>query len=466
MQFTYTAKDVSGCETSGSIEAESKLEAADKLFNDAHLTVTSLTRPDETSATPAPIAKPSVAPTMTMADNATRVHIGSAERIVKPATPARDTTKDIRSFGDILTQINELTITITSVTTKDKVIFFRLLASMINAGMPIVKSLRNLVEHTQNLRFKRVVASVAEMVERGSSFSKALGEYADVFTDGEIGIIATGETSGQLNAALTELAVQTEKHATLVGKIRSALIYPAVVMMILIGAATLVMVKVIPSMSELFASTGSELPTLTRTLIAISDWFVDSTLGLPHWLLVIAVFPATIAIISAMRRTPEGQMFWDRVFLRTPIVGDLIKKVTLATFARQLSMLTGAGVSILRTLDISARALGNAVYKQRILDVREAVERGVPIHKAIEGDTELFPSVVVSMIAVGEETAHLGETTKKIAEYYDEEVDRFVGNLSTIIEPIVIVLVGVLVGVLVAAIMQPIMSIADIASQQ
>lgn len=467
MQFSYTAKDAAGQEARGTIEAASKLEAADKLFNTKGLTVSSLEKLDGAVApavapTPAPAAAPAAK---------TKLFIGeqAAPEVVLPKQTAGAVVQDLRAkMADpkgALDSINNWLIQHSGVPTKDKVVLFRLLATMIDAGLPLVKSLQLLSEQVANPRLAAALKDVRGRVEKGSSFSKALQEHTKIFNEAEIGIIASGEASGQLNKALKELADEAEKSENLRGKIKSAMIYPAVVLFILVGVVIVVMTLVVPQLSQLFESAGTELPLSTRILVGMSNWFIDSTLFVPNWLLFILFFVGIYAAIQALNSTSDGRLVWDRLMLRMPIFGQLHQKVALSAFTRQLASLSSSGLSIIRTLEITANAVGNEVYSREILRIRREVEKGVPIHQIIEGREKIWPKLVVSMIAVGEQTAQLSNICRKISQFYDEEVDTFVKNLSTIMEPLIIVIVGTLVGGLVAAIMQPIMNIADVASK-
>ncbi len=465
MQFKYTARDTAGKETTGTIEAESKLAAADKLFNEERLTVVNLdkisTETEKDTAKPPKDKKPALVED----EKKTRLHIGKAEEkvIINDSKP----DKKIQSLHDLGAAIDDYLMEYTKISVKEKVIFFRLLAVMINAGLPIVKSLKILSRQGDNKRFQKMLMDVAETVESGESFSSALTEYDTVFNESEIGVIASGEASGQLNQILTDLANESEKSAALKSKIKGAMIYPAVILIILVLVTIVVMTAVIPKLADLFLGAGVELPATTMFLINTSNWFVDSTLFVPNWLVFILAIFGTFFAIKTWKRTTSGKMLWDRLMLKLPLFGkELHMKIALADFTRQLSTLTASGISIVRALDISADAVSNEVYRQRIRDIREDVEQGVPINESIANDTSVFPDLVVSMIAVGEQTAQLGEVTKKIASFYEEEVDRFVDNLSKIMEPVIIVVVGLMVAGLVMAIMQPIMSIADVAASQ
>ncbi len=433
MQFNYTARDKNGKKIAGVITATSKFEAADQLFNEKQLNVISLEQTDsKTPKQEASVAK------------------------------KNNSTKLPPSKG-IVASVNEYLAAHSKVAPKDKAVAFRLLAVMINAGLSIVKALKILSQQSDNLKLKMVLEDIAEKVENGMSFSDTLKEYSEIFLESEVGMIETGEASGQLNKTLTNLATETEKSAGLSKKIKSAMIYPVVVLTILTGAIFIVMTTVIPKLGELFEGAGAELPLATKLLMNISNWFIGSTFIFPNWLLLILMMISVIVFISYWKKTPTGKVSWDRLMLNAPIFGKLNRKAALASFARQLALLSDSGVPIVRALEITANAVGNEVYRLRLLEVKADVERGVAIHKNIENDA-LFPSLVVSMIAVGEQTAQLGAVAEKIAFFYDEEVETFVKNLSTIMEPVIIVVIGLLVGGLVAAIMQPIMEMTDIAA--
>ncbi|MFH0776244.1 MAG: type II secretion system F family protein [Patescibacteria group bacterium] len=438
MQFNYTARDKRGKEVSGTITATSKLEAADRLFNEKQLNVVSLDQLDGEKTKAAP----------------------------KKETAKESPEIDISISGHrgIIDSINAYLAFHTKVKPKDKAVAFRLLAVMINAGLSIVKALKILGKQSENPKLRIVLEDIAKKVETGSSFSDALAEYSEIFIESEIGMIAAGEASGQLNKTLVNLALETEKSASLSKKIKSAMIYPGVVLTVLLGAVFLIMTMVIPKLGELFAGAGAELPLATRILVNTSNWFIATTLVIPNWFLLIVGMIGAVLFVRFWKKTPSGKIGWDRLMLHLPIFGKLNQKAALASFARQLALLSDSGVAIIRALEITANAVGNEIYRLRLLETKEDVERGVSIHKNISNDP-LFPDLVVSMIAVGEQTAQLGAVAHKIAEFYDEEVETFVKNLSTIMEPLIIVVIGTLVAGLVAAIMQPIMDMTDIAAK-
>jgi len=451
MKFFYKGIDQQSREVSGEIEATNKLEAIEIIFNEKGIKITTIQDENENQ-----VEKKTKKAVLDFDENFTKIHIGRSEK-------QKDTAgeKDERNITD---RINDWLIDHSGVPLKEKVIFFRLLSVMINAGLPIVKSLKILNTQTKNEKLKRILIDVAKKVEGGESFSSALKKYDNVFTDSEVGIIASGEASGQMNKVLNDLAEEAEKSNSLKSKIKSAMIYPVVVLAILVGVTVVVMTLVVPKLSEMFLGAGVNLPTSTKALINTSAWFTSETFGMPNWLnFLLGIFGATSAV-KAWKNTKSGKFYWDKLMLNVPVFGTLNKKVALAAFTRQLATLSSSGISIIRALDIIADALDNAVYGRAIRKTKNRVEKGVSISETITGN-KLFPELVTSMLSVGEQTAQMGSVAKKISEFYDEEVDTFVKNLSTAMEPLIIVIVGTLVGGLVAAIMQPIMQIADVASQ-
>jgi len=439
MQFNYIARDSKNKEVSGIITAVNKLEAADKLFNEKKLNVVNLEQ-----------------------ISGSELEKKGGEDKDSFGQGKRELSFEKKS-GDWIKSINDYFAFHSKVKGQDKAVAFRLLAVMIGAGLSIIKAIRILAQQSESPKLKMVLADIAEKVESGISFSEGLAFHDDVFVESEIGIVKAGEASGQLSKTLVNLAEETEKSNSLNRKIKSAMVYPIVVVSILVIAVVFVMVKIVPGLKGLFAGTGTELPLATKILVKTSDWFVANSFFIPNWLLFIVLIIILITFIAHWKKTIIGHFTWDKLMLSTPVFGTLFRKSALATFTRQLALLSNSGVSIVRSLEIAADAIGNEVYRRRLIDVKADVERGIPINQSIEDDP-LFPDLIVGMIAVGEQTAQLGNVTEKIATYYDEEVNTFVKNLSTILEPVIIVVVGLLVGGLVLAIMQPIIGLTDIAS--
>lgn len=358
---------------------------------------------------------------------------------------------------DTVNKLNEWLIDVSPVKSKDKVTFYQLLAVMVNAGIPLLKALKQLVEQADNPKLKKILLAIVYEIENGSSLSNAMKEFEDTFSDATIGMVEAGEASGQLGSTLKHIAEQEEKSHNMKSKIKGAMIYPATIIVVLSGAFIIVMLMVVPKIAELFESKDVELPLSTQILITTSDFLQG------FWWLLIIIIIGIITGLKVYGSTEEGKYYLDYAKLKIPVFGTLIQKSSLARFTRQLSTLSASGLSIIKALKINADSVGNEIYKQEIIDTAEAVKRGVGIAKHIENN-KLFPSLVTNMIAVGEETAQLANVSGKIADYYETEVDDMVKNMSSLIEPFIIVVIGVAVALLVSAIMTPIMSLSEVAT--
>lgn len=362
------------------------------------------------------------------------------------------------TFLDAYTKFNDYLVDHTKVKVKEIAVVFRLMATMINAGMPLIKTLNIMgVQSEKNLKLQRVMFDLAKQVETGSSLSKSMEKYPEVFSDAQIGAIQAGEASGQLNKTLSDLADESEKSASIAGKVKGALVYPIVILGILTGVIFLMMVLVIPQISELFSDTGKELPLPTKILISMSEFSVA------YWWAILLIVFGTITAIGWWKSTKTGRYYWDLMLLNVPIFGDLVKKSTLSKFAYSFGNLLSSGVPIIKAMEIVSVAVGNEVYRKRFLLTAEDMKSGIPMAENLS-NSKLFPSMLVNMIEVGEQTAQLENVTEKVAEFYDEEVSNAVSSLTKILEPIIIVVVGVVVGGLVAAIMLPIIQLTDIAN--
>lgn len=360
-------------------------------------------------------------------------------------------------FIDIYSKINEFVVSLNKVKMQEKAVFFRLLAVMVEAGIPIIRSLQTLAEQTKkNPKFQKAIYDMARKVEAGESLSGGMEKHTDIFSESEIGMIRSGEVSGHLNDILRDLAHATEKNAKTRGKVKGALTYPIVVIVILFIVLFLMMIMVIPQISKLFLQTGSDLPTITRVVIDFSNFLRNNTL---YIILGIAVFAG---IFVLWKRTKNGRYQWHSVVLHIPIVGSLVRKSTLAQFTRNLGNLLGAGVSIVQSMTIVANAMKNEVYKRKIKLAGDDIRGGIPLAETLR-NTKYFPLMLVNMIEIGEQTAQLEDVCKRLSAFYDEQVDDSVKNLTKVIEPVIMIFVGGAVGGLVAAIMLPIMSLADIA---
>lgn len=357
---------------------------------------------------------------------------------------------------DTYRRLNDYLIDHSKVRIREKATFFRLLAVMINSGLPLIKSLRTLgVQQEKSPKLSRSLFEMAQAIEGGKSLSESMAIYPEIFNEAQVGMVHAGEASGQLNKTLKELADDVEKTAGLTGKIRGALIYPIAILSLLVVVIFVMMVAVVPQLTKLFSQTGRELPLPTQILINVSSFCQN------YWPVVILGFAGLIFGVGVWKKTRGGKYLWDYMMIKLPIFGPLIQKASLSKFSRSLSSLMSSGVPIIKAIEITANAIGNEVYKRRLILTAEDMRRGIPMAENM-ADSKLFPTMLVNMVEVGEQTAQLETVTLKVAEFYDEEVDTVVQALTKVMEPLIIVVIGVTVGGLVAAIMLPIIQLTNI----
>lgn len=342
---------------------------------------------------------------------------------------------------------------------KEIVIFSRQLATLVNAGVPLVRSLNTLQVQSENKFFKKELSSIVKRVEAGSSLADALEEHPKIFSPIYINMVRAGEEGGILDDVLKRLAVQQEKDAAIRAKIKSAMTYPGVILTITIVAFFVLMTTIVPKIGDLVKSISegrATLPIYTVILLKISDvmktpLFIIST---------IVLTPLVFYFFRRYIKTKQGQYLWHKTLLKVPIVKTLIGKVAIARFARTFSALMGAGVPIIKAIDTTAAAVGNAVIEKELHDAAHAVQAGRQFSQELE-DSPNFPPLVSQMLAVGEETGQVQDILVKVAEFYEEEVDAFVGALSSIIEPVMIVVLGGIVGLIAASVMGPLSSLTQ-----
>lgn len=339
----------------------------------------------------------------------------------------------------------------------DLVIFTRQLSAMVGAGVPLLRSLSSLEQHSESPGLKAVLVGVIKDVEGGSTLGDALQKYPDVFSDVYVNMVRAGETAGILDEILKRLALQQEKNASIRKKVKSAMTYPMVLLVITVLAFFGLMLFVIPQIGKILKDLGgpdAELPLITQIMLGISGFTLE------WWYIIIPVFIAFVYGLLRYIKTPGGKKKFHQFILRVPAVNGVIRKVIIARFARTFSSLNGAGVSILETLTVTAHALGNTVYEEALLNSIDKVKNGQQLSHVLENDS-LFPAIVSQMLAVGEETGQTDTVLVKVAEFYEEEVDTAINSLSSIIEPVMIVIMGSAVGLIAASVMGPIASLAQ-----
>ena len=340
------------------------------------------------------------------------------------------------------------------VNAKDLQIFTRQLATMIDAGLPLVQCLDILASQTPNKIFQRILQQVKSSVEQGATFSDALRKHPKVFDDLYVNLVQAGEVGGILDTILNRLAIYIEKNVKLKGQIKSALYYPVGIMVVAIGVIAVMLVKVIPTFENMYSQMGhAELPAPTRVVINISHSFLN------NWYMYVGGLFGTIVAATMMRRTDRGKEIFDRVMLRVPVIGPTLRKIVVARFTRTLGTLLSSGVPILDALDICARTAGNKVVQNGIMRARDKISEGHDMAGPL-AESRVFPSMVVQMIGVGEQTGAMDQMLSKIADFYEEEVDAAVTALTSLIEPIMMAFLGVVVGGLIIAMYLPIFKLA------
>lgn len=343
------------------------------------------------------------------------------------------------------------------VKTKDLVIFTRQLSTMINAGVPLVRSLNTLNEQTASPKLKETLTVIGKDVEGGISFAEALEKHPNVFGPIYTNMVKAGETGGILDDILKRLAFQQEKDASIKKKIRSASTYPAVLLVITVIAFFALMTFVVPRIGQIvtdLAGDDAVLPLQTRVLLGISDFMIS------YWFVFLGLILGGAIVLRRYIKTPKGRRNWHRLLLKTPVIKTVITKVAIARFSRIFSSLMAAGVSVLDSISVTADAIGNVVIAEELKEAGKAVTAGQQLSEPL-ATSKHFPPIVAQMLSVGEETGQTDEVLVKVADFYEEEVDALVDSLSSIIEPIMIVIMGAMVGLIASAVIGPISELSQ-----
>lgn len=339
------------------------------------------------------------------------------------------------------------------VTTKDLVIMVRQFATMIDSGLPLIQCLQILSEQSSNPTLREELTVIKEQVEGGSTFAEALKKFPRTFDDLFRNLIAAGEIGGILDTILNRLAAFMEKNEQLKRKVKGAMTYPIAVMVVAGIVVTVLLLKVVPTFEAMFAEFGSSLPAPTQFVVDLSKWLQSS------WWMIFGGLAAAFYGIKFTYAQPKGRLAFDTVMLKLPVFGELLTKVAVARFCRTLGTMVSSGVPILDGLEICARTAGNLVIENAVLGARLAISEGRTIAEPIS-EAKVFPAMVCQMIAVGESTGALDVMLGKIADFYDEEVDQAVENLTSMMEPMIMVFLGVVVGGFVVAMYLPIFTMA------
>lgn len=347
-------------------------------------------------------------------------------------------------------------INIGNVPLQDLVLFFRQMSYMLGSGLPLVNGLEVIGKQARNKALKEAVKKLTEDVRGGAQLNLAMSKHPKIFDKISISLVRAGEESGNLDLIFDRVATDYEKRQSFIGKVRGALIYPAIIFVLMIVVVVALMIFMVPSLKDLFGEFGAKLPPITSFLIGISD-ALSGIWGIVILLLIaVAVFG-----IKAYRGSKEGKLVTDRLVLKIPVVGNLMQKTLLAQFSRTFAMLLKSGVSILNSISLTADGLGNEVFAGALREAAATVERGGSLAKVIS-EVEQFPPIVSEMLAVGEKTGKLDDISDKMGDYFEREADQMASDLTKFIEPVIMVIVGGMVLFIALAVYTPIMSLGDV----
>lgn len=343
---------------------------------------------------------------------------------------------------------------INPISTKDLVIFSRQFSVMISANVPVVESLLILIDQTDNISLRDMVSDIAFEVDSGAFLSDAFSKRPNIFSDFFVNIVRSGESSGKLDEVLEYLADEMEKNYDMVGKIKGAMIYPLFIITSLVGVGVVLMVYVIPNLTTILTETGATLPLSTRIVIGASNF-------LKNYLVLIIIFLIGFGIAARYYlKTHTGKRQFDMIKLRMPIFGKLFKYIYLMRFTRSLATLLKGGVTITKSLEITADVVGNMIYRELILDTLESINDGNPLSQVME-NSDYVPKMVPQMISVGEKTGKIDVVLDRITGFYTRETTNMLDNLSKLMEPLIMVLMGVGVGIMVSAVLMPMYNLAS-----
>jgi type IV pilus assembly protein PilC len=336
---------------------------------------------------------------------------------------------------------------------RDVTVFSRQFATVINAGLPVVQSLAILQRQAEKEALKEALKKIREEVETGTPLSEALAKHPKLFGRLYVYLVRAGEASGNLDSILERIALYQEKQAALRGKLRSALTYPAVVLVIALGVTYFLLTGIVPQFAGILTQLGGELPLITRVLIAISDFLRG------QWWLLLLLIAGGVVGLGAFYRTPRGRHAIDGALLKAPVLGQLVQKTAIASFANTFGLLLKSGVNLLEAIDITKGTAGNAVVEEVLEAAKGAVQRGEQMSLTLLAKPQVFPPLVASMVAIGEETGAVDVMMEKVASFYEREVTEAVESLTAALEPVLIVFLGGVVGFIVAGMFLPMFAI-------
>ncbi|WP_405232094.1 type II secretion system F family protein [Lentisalinibacter salinarum] len=342
------------------------------------------------------------------------------------------------------------------ITTADIAIFSRQLATMLSAGIPLVQAFEIVGNGHENEAMQKLILAIKADVEGGASLHEALAKHPLYFDDLFVNLVEAGEQAGALETLLDKIATYKEKTEAIKKKIKKALFYPAAVVAVAVIVTVILLIFVIPAFEDLFKGFGADLPGFTRMVVDLSNFVRDK-----GWLLLIGLIAAVSAFLYFKKRSRAMRHFLDRLSLKFPVVGPILEKSAIARYARTLSTMFSAGVPLVEALESVAGACGNIVYEEGVMRMRDEVATGQRLQQSME-NTDLFPNMVIQMIAVGEESGQLDTMSAKVADFYEEDVDAAVDSMSSLLEPLIMAILGVLVGGLVVAMYLPIFKMGSV----
>ncbi len=344
------------------------------------------------------------------------------------------------------------------VKSKDLAVFCKQFSAVIRAGVTIISALELMGDQLENKTLKKAIMDAKTYVEKGGTLADAFRINPDVFPPIMINMVAAGEMSGSLEVCLDRLVEHFEKDNALSSKIKGAMVYPAVVFVVMIIVVIVVMVAVIPNFSSMFEEMGTELPLATRIMVACANFIIA------RWYILVIVVAALVVAVRVFAKSSVGEQLFANISLKAPIFGNLTVKSACSRIARTMSTLMGAGISMIDSVDQTAKVMTNKIIRDGLMDAKDQVAKGVPLSKPLK-DMEMLPDMLSSMTRIGEETGDIEEMLSKVADYYDEEVDAATDALTAAMEPIIMVLLAGIVGMIVAAVYGPIMSMYDAMDQ-
>lgn len=378
--------------------------------------------------------------------------------ILEESLTAKDTpksnSKKAQNFTDVFNQANDWLIEQSGIPLQEKLQFFQLLSTMITSGMPINKTMGLLEEQAKNPKMKLVIRDLKESVSQGLSLAEAFQKNNDVFDEATAAVIEAGERSGKLEFILKELVKQYEQRNKLSKQVKSVMLYPIIVFITMILLGAIVLIFVVPKLMTIFGGSDN-LPLPTQIMIAMSDFLIA------YWWLLLIIISLFGYLFSQWKQTRSGKKIWNTLLFSMPIAGDIIQKMILTRVTRIFGFLTSAGVPIIDALRISASVAENDIYEERITLAADDLSRGIAIAENLDGNEKLFPKMLVSMIAIGEKTAALDTILNKAADFFSEEVERKIGSLSKILEPIILAFIASAAVFMLLAVYLPILQMND-----